>query len=59
MLPIPKPLLGLGFGWYYVQWVDHYFWQLALYSRDSKEKLEVKGLGQVVQNKFQKMNMKK
>jgi hypothetical protein len=42
-----------------VQWVDHYFWLLVLDSRDSKKKLEVTRLGQVVRNRFQKMNMKK
>jgi hypothetical protein len=43
----------------YVQWVDRYFWLLVLDSRDSKNKLEVTRLGQVVQNRFQKMNMTK
>jgi hypothetical protein len=44
----------------YIQWVDRYFWLLVLDSRDSKHKLEVTRLGQVVQiNRFQKMNMKK
>jgi hypothetical protein len=43
----------------HVQWVDCYFWLLVLDSRDSKHKLEVTRLGQVVQNRFQKMNIKK
>jgi hypothetical protein len=37
-----------------------FFWLLVLDSTDSKHKLEVTRLGQVpVQNRFQKMNMKK
>jgi hypothetical protein len=42
-----------------VQWVDCYFWLLVLDSRDSKHKLKVTRPGEVVQNRFQKMNMKK
>jgi hypothetical protein len=70
----PKPTRALGVGnfnispdgkkdssWLLrVQWVDRYiFWLLVLDSRDSKQKLEVSRLGEVVQNRFQKMNMKK
>jgi hypothetical protein len=42
-----------------VQWVDHYFWLLVLDSRYSKQKLEVTRIGQVVQNRSQKVNTKK
>jgi hypothetical protein len=42
-----------------VQWVDHYFGLLVLDSRYSKHKLEVTRLGPVVQNRSQKMYMKK
>ncbi|KAA1076463.1 hypothetical protein PGT21_007905 [Puccinia graminis f. sp. tritici] len=42
-----------------VQWVDCYFWLLVLDSRASKHKLEVTRIGEVVQNRSQRMNMKK
>jgi hypothetical protein len=42
-----------------VQWVDSEKWLLILNSRALKNKLEVMRLVQVVQNRFQKMNMKK
>jgi hypothetical protein len=52
-------VVGMLFLDHHVQWVDRYFWLLVLDSRDPKHKLEVTRLGQVVQNRFQKMNMKK
>jgi hypothetical protein len=58
-LRLKRTTVARGIVLYTVQWVDSYFWLLVLESRDSKHKLEVTRLGQVVQNRFQKMNMKK
>jgi hypothetical protein len=43
----------------HVQWVDSEKWLLILDSRALKHKHEVMRLSQVVQNRFQEMNMKK
>jgi hypothetical protein len=56
----PSSQQGTFFNWkdtlpagkVHVQWVDCYFWLLVLDSRDSKHKLEVTRLGQVVQIRF-------
>jgi hypothetical protein len=42
-----------------VQWVPCSFWLLVLDPRASKHQIQFMGLGQVVKNRSQKMNMKK